>query len=153
LGGEQPSFGTLLRELRIAKSLTIEGLSEASGVSVRGIGDLERGRRAAPQRRTVAALADGLELADAQRELLLESARSGRSADYCPVGTQALPRGVHDFVGRARELDRLAELADAGTSEAAEKSHPAVVVVSGVPGAGKTTLALHAGWPNATAFG
>ncbi len=46
--GERATFGALLRTLRQARSLTLEGLAEASGVSVRGIGDLERGRRAAP---------------------------------------------------------------------------------------------------------
>ncbi|MCE0444507.1 helix-turn-helix transcriptional regulator [Streptomyces tricolor] len=67
---ERRHSGPLLRELRRAKSLTMEALAEASGVSVRGIGDLERGRRAAPQRRTVAALADGLGLDDTERGAL-----------------------------------------------------------------------------------
>ncbi|WP_381556859.1 ATP-binding protein [Streptomyces eurythermus] len=149
-GGQE--FGALLRELRIARSLTIEGLAEASGVSVRGVGDLERGRRAAPQRRTVAALADGLGLGEAERERLLASARSGRSPAYRPAGVRAFPRGVEDFVGRARELERFAELAERAASHAAsrtsgdgEAAHPVVVAVSGAPGTGKTTLALHAG--------
>ncbi|MFE9450408.1 helix-turn-helix domain-containing protein [Streptomyces sp. NPDC006739] len=151
---ERAAFGALLRELRMARSLTIEGLSEASGVSVRGIGDLERGRRAAPQRRTVAALADGLELSEAERERLLASARSGRSPAYSPAGAQALPRGIADFVGRGQELGRLAEFAEraaggAVSGESVESgspvAHPVVVAVSGSPGTGKTTLALHAG--------
>ncbi|MFJ3209871.1 MULTISPECIES: helix-turn-helix domain-containing protein [Streptomyces] len=77
--GDEPAFGALLRELRLAASLTIEGLAEASGVSVRGIGDLERGRRTAPQRRIVAALAEGLMLPAPQRQYLLSVARAGRS--------------------------------------------------------------------------
>src|SRR5919106_1289470 len=109
---EQVSFGALLRELRLAASLTIEGLAETSGVSVRGIGDLERGRRAAPQRRTVAALADGLGLDEAERERLLEVARSGRSAGYSPTGVRTFPRGIDDFVGREQELARLTKLAE-----------------------------------------
>ncbi|KUO09152.1 ATP-binding protein [Streptomyces sp. DSM 15324] len=140
MSGEQASFGPLLRELRLAASQTIEGLAEASGVSVRGIGDLERGRRAAPQRRTVAALADGLGLDEALRERLLAAARTGRAPGYSPVGVQAFPRGVDDFVGREAQLARLAELA-AGRQDAVQ---PVVVAVSGPPGAGKTTLALHA---------
>ncbi|MGW7794235.1 helix-turn-helix domain-containing protein, partial [Streptomyces tricolor] len=48
VSAREAAFGPLLRELRRAKSLTMEALAEASGVSVRGIGDLERGRRAAP---------------------------------------------------------------------------------------------------------
>ncbi|MGY0019234.1 ATP-binding protein [Streptomyces sp. cg35] len=147
------TFGALLRELRLATSLTIEGLAEASGTSVRGIGDLERGRRAAPQRRTVAALADGLGLDGADRERLLAAARAGRSPGYSPAGVRAFPRGIDDFVGREPELGRLAELAAeaAGRAAVLDASQrdsvlgpPVVVAVSGAPGTGKTTLALHA---------
>ncbi|MFJ3669523.1 ATP-binding protein [Streptomyces sp. NPDC090106] len=143
---DEAAFGMLLRELRVAKSLTIEGLSEASGLSVRGIGDLERGRRAAPQRRTVAALADGLSLGDSERERLLSAARGGRTAAYHPTGTRALPRGVDDFVGRGEELHRLAAYADRAALRTPDgtTSPPVVVTVSGPPGAGKTTLALQA---------
>ncbi|MFF3846636.1 ATP-binding protein [Streptomyces sp. NPDC002328] len=137
--GERAAFGALLRELRLAASQTIEGLAEASGVSVRGIGDLERGRRAAPQRRTVAALADGLGLDEALRERLLSAARAGRTAGYSPVGVRAFPRGIDDFVGRERELGRLSVLAGGEGND-----RPPVVAVSGPPGTGKTTLALHA---------
>ncbi len=142
------SFGALLRELRLAHSLTIEGLAEASGVSVRGIGDLERGRRAAPQRRTVAALADGLGLDDTDRERLLAAARTGRTPGYHPFGVRSFPRGTDDFVGREGELLRLTELAGApgdftGEDDAGARQ-PVVVAVSGAPGTGKTTLALRA---------
>ncbi|MFJ9683046.1 ATP-binding protein [Streptomyces sp. NPDC101194] len=151
--GEHAAFGAVLRELRLAASLTIEGLAEASGVSVRGIGDLERGRRAAPQRRTVAALADGLGLEEAERERLLAAARAGRGTGYSPAGVRSFPRGIDDFVGRERELARLAELAGRAAArpvpcEPAAAGRPAaqpvVVAVSGPPGTGKTTLALHA---------
>ncbi|MFD0395862.1 helix-turn-helix domain-containing protein [Streptomyces nogalater] len=105
----QEAFGSLLRELRLAKSLTIEALADASGVSVRGIGDLERGRRAAPQRRTVAALADGLGLDDTERERLLVAARPQPRIQPCRGAV--LPRGAEDFVGRADELAELDKLA------------------------------------------
>ncbi|MBM9506867.1 ATP-binding protein [Actinacidiphila acididurans] len=132
-------FGAQLRRLRLAASLTIEELAEASGVSVRGIGDLERGRRATPQRRTVAALADGLGLGDAERERLLTAARSGRDPRPHPASLRAFPRGIDDFVGRETELARLTALAGHPAT-----GLPVVVAVSGPPGAGKTTLALQA---------
>ncbi|GAB2997105.1 XRE family transcriptional regulator [Streptomyces pseudoechinosporeus] len=148
-GGQE--LGALLRQLRLDAFLTIEGLAEASGVSVRGIGDLERGRRAAPQRRTVAALADGLGLDENQRDRLLEAARAGRAAHTAPVSVRTFPRGTDDFVGRRHELVSLAVLAagketsgPGGTESASDGSGPVVVAVSGAPGMGKTTLALHA---------
>ncbi|MHC5259097.1 ATP-binding protein [Streptomyces sp. UC4497] len=153
MGAERESFGAVLRELRLAASLTMEGLAEASGVSVRGIGDLERGRRAAPQRRTVAALADGLGLSDADRERLLEVARGGRGTGYSPTGVRSFPRGIDDFVGREHELAQLTKLAERAASRSlaevtsgpwSARSHPVAVAVSGPPGTGKTTLALHA---------
>jgi transcriptional regulator with XRE-family HTH domain/tetratricopeptide (TPR) repeat protein len=137
LGGV--GFGVLLRRLRLEASLTIEEVAEASGVSVRGIGDLERGRRTTPQRGTVAALADGLGLDEAARERLLAAARSGRNPSPGGVGVRAFPRGIDDFVGREAELARLAVLADRAAT-----GLPVVVAVSGPPGAGKTTLALRA---------
>ncbi|WP_327712795.1 helix-turn-helix domain-containing protein [Streptomyces sp. NBC_00464] len=137
VGGE--GFGALLRQSRLKASLTIEALAEASGVSVRGIGDLERGRRATPQRGTVAALADGLGLGEAERERLLAAARTGRKPRHSAVGVRAFPRGIHDFVGRESELTRLTALA-----EQAASGQPVVVALPGPPGTGKTTLALHA---------
>ncbi|MFB7776568.1 ATP-binding protein [Streptomyces bauhiniae] len=128
----------LLRKLRLAAPLTIEALAEASGVSARGIGDLERGRRTTPQRGTVAALANGLALGEAERELLLTAARVGRSPRSITAHVGAFPRDIDDFVGRATQLVRLTELANETPAT------PVVVAVSGAPGTGKTTLVLHA---------
>ncbi|KAB8194722.1 helix-turn-helix domain-containing protein [Nonomuraea phyllanthi] len=49
--GEEFSYGILLRTFRQTAGLTIEELSHASGVSVRAIGDMERGVSRGPQRR------------------------------------------------------------------------------------------------------
>ncbi|WP_262063911.1 helix-turn-helix domain-containing protein [Streptomyces sp. STR69] len=138
--GERP-FGVVLRDLRQQARLTIEELAEASGVSGRAIGDMERGRSRVPQRRSVVALAEGLGLADAQREALLAAARAGRPTGAVAVtGTAVPPRSVGDFTGRDRELARLREAADRSRTGVGGS----VSVVSGPPGCGKTTLALKA---------
>ncbi|MCT9143904.1 helix-turn-helix domain-containing protein, partial [Streptomyces violarus] len=69
-------FGRLLRALRQSRRLTIEELAEASGVSGRAIGDMERGKSRRPHRGTVTALAQGLELDDAAHAELLGAARA-----------------------------------------------------------------------------
>ncbi|MER7930604.1 NB-ARC domain-containing protein [Streptomyces sp. NPDC096057] len=129
----------MLRKLRQRADLTLEELAEASGVSVRAISDMERGRSRVPRRQTVAALSEGLRLAASEREALLEAARAAR-----PVSTSAgalvPPRSVGDFTGRDRELVSLREVAQrAGSGEVSS-----VVIISGPPGCGKTTLALKA---------
>ncbi|MFR9793535.1 ATP-binding protein [Streptomyces sp. MB22_4] len=139
MSGEK-SFAVVLRGMRQRTRLTMEELAEASGVSVRAIGDMERGRSRVPQRRTVVALAEGLGLADEEREVLLTAARAARTTRaVAGTGTAVPPRSVGDFTGRDRELARLREAADrSGTGEAT------VTVVSGPPGCGKTTLVLKA---------
>ncbi|MFB7781045.1 ATP-binding protein [Streptomyces bauhiniae] len=155
MSADKAAFGALLRELRLAKSLTIEALAEASGVSVRGIGALERGQRAAPQRRTVAALAGGLGLDDTEQERLLAAAGAGRAPGYSPVGVRSFPRGLDDFVGRTDELTLLEALVGPRAPQPAGKhgpeaargtteTCPIVVAIHGAPGAGKTTFALRA---------
>ncbi|MFJ9038512.1 ATP-binding protein [Streptomyces sp. NPDC102406] len=144
--GRELEFGTLLRRFRLDAYMTMKGLSEASGVSVRGIGDLERGRRAAPQRRTVAALAAGLGLDEERSDQLLAAARRQSPAAQESVAVRTFPRGINDFVGREQELASLMRLASeqAEDGETGSGEHrPVVVAVSGPPGAGKTTLALH----------
>ncbi|MFB7753595.1 NB-ARC domain-containing protein [Streptomyces sp. NPDC056121] len=140
MSGEKP-FGVVLRGLRQQARLTMEELAEASGVSVRAIGDMERGRSRVPQRRTVVALAEGLGLAEARREDLLAAARAGRPTRAVAVAGAAVPpRSVRDFTGRGPQLVRLKEVAErTGTGESRS-----VAVISGPPGCGKTTLALKA---------
>ncbi|MFF7359604.1 NB-ARC domain-containing protein [Streptomyces sp. NPDC008125] len=152
MNGQVQEFGTLLRQLRLDAHMTMKGLSEASGVSLRGIGDLERGRRAAPQRRTVAALAEGLRLDEARSGRLLAAARRGAVGAHSSVAVRPLPRGINDFVGRQHELASLMALVSGQTDRTGQKDltpgqesdRPVVVTLSGPPGAGKTTLALHA---------
>ncbi|MFD8689672.1 helix-turn-helix domain-containing protein [Streptomyces sp. NPDC059651] len=148
------SLGRLVRRLRLARALTIEQLAESSGVSVRAIGDMERGRSTRPRRGTVAALTQGLRLGEAEAEELLAAARTDWPVQVESVAAQAgehfalLPRGIRDFVGREAELRKLGGLIEetdvSGQAGAGSASAlPPVAVVSGVPGSGKTTLAVH----------
>ncbi|MFI7455397.1 NB-ARC domain-containing protein [Nonomuraea sp. NPDC049714] len=135
------SFGLLLRSSRQAAQLTIEELSHASGVSVRAIGDMERGVSRGPQRRTVEALAEALRLDDGRRAELVEAARAGRPRPSGPLpGACELPREAGDFTGRTRELELLRQLA--GQAEAGAAA--VVATISGTAGIGKTALAVHA---------
>ncbi|MFG2795680.1 ATP-binding protein [Streptomyces pseudovenezuelae] len=129
------AFGVMLRSLRRAARLTLEELSEASGVSVRALGDLERGRSRGPQRRTVDALAAALRLDAEQGERLRRLADAGRDRGGPPASPYLL-RTVPDFTGRKQELADLEALATGTRTRAA--------VLFGPGGQGKTTLAAEA---------
>ena len=142
----ETTFATELRRLRLRSQLTLEALAEASGVSVRTIGALERGQSLGPQRRTVLALADGLGLDEPERQALEQLADVGRPRPVtAPGGWCVPPRPVADFTGRDAEVDRLVALAAAAASGAGESAAAAVAVLSGPGGVGKTTLAVEAG--------
>ncbi|APU16198.1 MULTISPECIES: helix-turn-helix domain-containing protein [Actinoalloteichus] len=76
--GRPAVFGDLLISRRRAAQLTQEELAARSGLSVRAISDMERGRALGPQRRTVAALTDALELDPAAARELEAAAKAGR---------------------------------------------------------------------------
>jgi transcriptional regulator with XRE-family HTH domain len=138
---ESRSIGELLRGHRHAAGLTIEELADASGVSARAIGDMERGRSRGPQRRTVEALADALGLAPADRGVLEGAAKIGRPRSPAPPGGSCeLPRGLWDFTGRSAELDWLDRLCE----QAADDGPALVATISGGPGLGKTALVVRA---------
>ena len=125
----------MLRSLRRAARMTLEELSGASGVSVRALGDMERGRSRGPQRRTVDALAATLALDGEQRERLQRLADTGRERGG-PSPSPYLLRTVADFTGREQELADLEALVTGGGTRAA--------VLFGPGGQGKTTLAAEA---------
>ncbi|MDP9470113.1 MAG: helix-turn-helix domain-containing protein [Chloroflexota bacterium] len=60
-GAEATTFGDVLRRSRVVAGLTQEALAERSGLSARGISDLERGVRAVPRKDTLALLLDALQ--------------------------------------------------------------------------------------------
>jgi transcriptional regulator with XRE-family HTH domain len=132
------SFGERLRQLRSAASLSQEELSERSGLSVRGISDLERGARSAPRLETVRLLAEALVLSDDDRAVLLAAARPERPLD--DVSPAATPRPVSLPVPLTRLIGRELELA--ALQDWLNNVEVRLLTVTGTGGTGKTRLAL-----------
>ena len=144
-------YGELVRGHRLAAGLTQEQLAALSGLGVRTISDIERGRTV-PHRST----ADRLAAALGSRDLAGQSPRamvrapedgaSGPDADRPDRldrrdPPQLLPGGVRHFTGRAAELATLTRMLSQAVRE-----RPGMVVISaigGTAGVGKTALAVH----------
>ena len=147
--------GEWLRKQRVVAGLTQEDLAERSGVSVRAIADLERGRTRRPYPSSVRALVRALGLPEsAGIELVARyrakgDDRAGTDDEAPPEGApgaraavpRQLPSGVAHFAGRGAELAALDTVLDA----AGPSSGPGVVIsaIGGTAGVGKTALALH----------
>lgn len=137
------TFASALRQARHDAGLTLEELAESSGVSVRALSDMERGRALGPQRRTVALIADTLKLDGSARERFLALAKAGRTRSShlaATTGSGELPGSVGDFTGRAAELRWLLHQMES----AAEPRGSAVALVCGGAGLGKTSLVIRA---------
>ncbi|MFJ8960391.1 ATP-binding protein [Lentzea sp. NPDC102401] len=127
-------LGILLRHHRIAAGLTQEALAEKAGLSGQAIGSLERGDRRHPHRATVLRLADALGLgADERAEFAAAAARTPRPRRASCAPVRQLPAAPVRFSGREAEVAELTGLVE----------RSGVVVVSGMAGVGKTSLALH----------
>jgi transcriptional regulator with XRE-family HTH domain len=129
-----PGFGTLLRRYRQAAGLSQEELAERAGLSVRTVGDLERGAAHAPRKDTVELLARALALVPPERAALAEAARRLSTAASRPTPDV---RSSPALVGRTRELALLERhLGGQG---------PPVLLLAGQPGIGKTRLLILSG--------
>jgi tetratricopeptide (TPR) repeat protein/transcriptional regulator with XRE-family HTH domain len=140
------AFGTLLRRYRIAAGLTQEELAERAGISLRSLGDMERGVVHTPRKDTIALLAAALALSPPEGAALAEAARR-LSAPATSVPGSVVP-SAPPFVGRARELALLERHLQGSPAGAA----PPLLVLAGEPGIGKTRL-LQAATPRAVAQG
>ena len=161
--------GLWLRRQRVAAGLTQEDLAERSGVSVRAIADLERGRTRKPYPSSVRALTHALGMPDtASTELVARYRSGGDGAGNGPAAPatdvagaiaaaaadgvsgdvtaaegsvpRQLPTAVPHFAGRASELDLL----DRALDDVEHGANGVVIsVIGGTAGVGKTALALH----------
>lgn len=147
------AFGLQLGARRRSAGLSQQELAERSGLSVRAVSNLERGRARWPHPGTVHRLADALGLRDQERAQFI-SAVARRLAGVavgpvpddqpaCAAGglivPRQLPAAVPFFAGRRAQLAALTDLLD----QAASSRELAVVAVDGAPGVGKTALAVH----------
>jgi transcriptional regulator with XRE-family HTH domain len=115
--GEQAAFGELLRRHRLAAGLTQEALAERTGLSVRGLSDLERGARRMPHPGTVRRLAQALEQSESEG-IDLQAVRDRQVSDGVRRATRAappsnLPAPLARLVGRERELAEIRQLLEA----------------------------------------
>jgi tetratricopeptide (TPR) repeat protein len=161
MADEGAGFGALLRARRVAAGLSQEDLMQRSGLDVRTIRNLERGRARWPYPDTVRRLADALDLCGADRDVFTAAAgrrlvpgaaevgggaatasapASPAPGEHRPVIPCELPGVVRAFVGRTDELAVLA-----GLLEHADQAGPGTVVISaigGTAGVGKSALAI-----------
>ncbi|HET6211972.1 MAG TPA: helix-turn-helix domain-containing protein, partial [Micromonosporaceae bacterium] len=153
-------FAALLRDVRLATGLTQEELAAKSGVGVRTVRDLERGRAARPQRTTVGLLATAMGLEGEDRARFMAASRapgvvgwdsagptdgptggSGAPPDRPP--TLALPAPT-PLIGRDAEVETLVDLltpADSGGRRPRDPG-PRVVTLVGLAGVGKSSLGI-----------
>lgn len=145
------TVGQGLRRARLAAPMTLEELADRSGVSVRAISDLERGRTRKPYPRTVRLLTEALEMPlDTAGDLPSAAGHADSGGTYgqlAPAGLppqvvvpRQLPRQVRGFTGRTRELSTLMELLS--RSDAAGGT-AMIAAIAGTAGVGKSALAVH----------
>jgi tetratricopeptide (TPR) repeat protein/DNA-binding XRE family transcriptional regulator len=157
------AFAVRLCVCRQSAGLSQQELADRSGLSIRAVSNLERGRTRWPHPESVRRLADALELCgEARGEFLgaasrrlagdvTASAVAGPQggpviADGGQVAPRQLPGPVRQFAGRDRELAALASLLNqVGTTPAAA----VILAIGGTAGVGKTALAVH--WANKVA--
>jgi transcriptional regulator with XRE-family HTH domain len=144
------AFPAILRASREAALLTQESLARRSGLSVRTIRNLERGKTRQPYHDTVESLAQGLALDAAAADRLRESAGSARAmmletafgvpppTSLPPITPRQLPIDARHFVGRGRELFLLDEFAASNISPGTSL----IALLYGAAGVGKTGLAV-----------
>jgi transcriptional regulator with XRE-family HTH domain len=124
---ETVTFGGLLRQHRLAASLSQVMLAERARLSVSAVAALERGRRIAPRPATVAFLAEALGLGPVARAAFI---RAAAGAQVSHTGGLPLPRNLTGVSATRRNLSAAqtqllrVELA---TASPAEPRDPALI--------------------------
>jgi tetratricopeptide (TPR) repeat protein/transcriptional regulator with XRE-family HTH domain len=148
-------FGDFLRRQRLSAGLTQEELAERSGLSVRTVANMERGRTKRPYRGSVRSLADALALTDMQRQelnqfwrpaasisLTTTAGRPARERPHAPPVPRQLPPVIGNFTGRQAELAALARLIGVRPPPAGPPATVLITAIAGTAGVGKTALAV-----------
>jgi transcriptional regulator with XRE-family HTH domain len=146
------AIGALVRRARQKAGLTQEELAAKTGLSVRTIGDLERGLTTKPHRSSLELLAEVLELPESARTHLLGTSHRlpmqdiadlphDRHPDGLPVPAQ-LPTDIADFTGRGGQVEQFCGLLS-GSRGGQGPAAVRLALVAGSGGLGKTTFAVH----------
>jgi non-specific serine/threonine protein kinase len=146
---QQPdaTFAALLRHHRLMVGWSQEELAERARISLNAIGSLERGINRQPHPRTVALLADALELVGELRAVFVAAARADlgdRSSLPPPAGPpdhdeavpprSNLPASSSSFIGRDRDVAAIELLL--------RQPDQRLITLTGPAGVGKTRLAV-----------
>lgn len=156
-------FAMVVRRHRLAAGFTQEQLAERASLSLRTVGDIERGHTRRPYRRSAELLGAAFGLSDSDLDRFI------RYADPLPPGSpgpgsrvQAAGAAAHDqpitvprqlplnpprIVGRSHVLTKLSGLLDGAAA-----TRMVVVAISGISGSGKTALALRYAYREAHRF-
>jgi transcriptional regulator with XRE-family HTH domain len=139
-------LGGLLRACRKVAGLSQRELADRSGLSIRAVSNIERGRSQWPYRDSLSRLADALGLQETARaEFLAAAPRRRLALELAPGsindGPRQLPAAVGCFTGREDELAAVNELL---TTRPADTASAAVLIsaIGGTAGLGKTALAI-----------
>ncbi|MDQ2875148.1 MAG: tetratricopeptide repeat protein [Actinomycetota bacterium] len=149
-GSDSQRLGGGMRRARLAAGLTLEELASRSGMSVRAISNLERGRTQRPREGSIRLLAAALGLAEPAPAELLKPCHSDRHDGVAghtaaspqerpPTAPHQLPATARTFTGRAAEMRTLNALLEQAVTRA---DTVVISAIGGMAGVGKTALAL-----------